>query len=469
MAKQYFQRSTPESCGVSSADVIALIDALCDHPEGQETHSFMLVRHGKALCEGYFSPFTADDAHTVYSITKAFTGMAVGFLEAEGRLGLSDRIADHFPGYQIHPTLSGLRIEHLMMMGTGQVGSSVVHDTVSGVNPDIADFFMTPADIPHGSEFRYQNRSSYVLAALAEKLAGMSLMDYLDGKVFSPMGIERPYAVRDGSGQYLGYSGMRLRLRELAAVGQMLMDHGVWQGKRILPEGWADRQIARHIGRDEPGLGDWSQGYCYQLWRGRHDTSRLCGAFGQMCVIAPEKDMLFVTNSGYDSDIQFILDRFYGHILTKCSDGALPEDPAALGALERKLEGLELHQLYSSPSPLLGSMLGKEIGISGSGASVTLSDDGTALSVRIVRPGKKDIAFRAGYRGMEKTPADGGDVIPYEFGDKGDWQAAACWKTQSRLSVTARLVPTQVVLTLDVYPSGGGFAADCSIRRGNPL
>lgn len=469
MSYKFFERAVPESCGVKAGDISDLIDALCDHPAGQETHSFMLLRHGKVLSEGYFAPYSPDMPHTVYSITKAFTGMAVGFLADEGKLRVGDRISEYFPEYEIHPTLGDLTIEHLLMMGTGQVGSAVVHDVSPGLSHDIAGFFMTPSDVPHGSEFRYQNRVSYVLAALCERLSGMSLMDYLDKKLFSPMGMERPYAVKDPSGQYLGYSGMRLAPEQLAAVGQLLMDHGVWMGRQILPYGWADEQIARHIGRDEPDMGDWSQGYCYQLWRGRHNTSRLCGAFGQMCVIAPDKDMLFVTNSGYDSDIQFILDRFYEHILTKCSDVPLPDDDEADEALKRKLTGLRLHQLYSSPSPELYSILGREIQIKDSSASVTVTGDRDAVSVHIRRPGKRDIVFYAGFNGMEKTNADGGDIIPYEYGDVGDWYASAWWKTQSRLAVTARLVPTQVCLSLDIYPSGGGFEAECSIRRGNQL
>ena len=234
MSYKFFERAAPESCGVKAGDISDLIDALCDHPAGQETHSFMLLRHGKVLSEGYFAPYSPDMPHTVYSITKAFTGMAVGFLASEGKLSVGDRISEYFPEYEIHPTLEDLTIDHLLMMGTGQVGSAVVHDVSPGLSHDIAGFFMTPSDIPHGSEFRYQNRVSYVLAALCERLSGMSLMDYLDKKLFSPMGMERPYAVKDPSGQYLGYSGMRLAPEQLAGhMAHALGLGGVVDDRRI--------------------------------------------------------------------------------------------------------------------------------------------------------------------------------------------------------------------------------------------
>ena len=72
MSNTFFERSVPEHYGIRSGDISDFIDALCGHPSGQETHSFMIIRHGTVISEGYFYPYTADKAHTVYSITKAF-------------------------------------------------------------------------------------------------------------------------------------------------------------------------------------------------------------------------------------------------------------------------------------------------------------------------------------------------------------------------------------------------------------
>ena len=109
MSYKFFERAAPESCGVKAGDISDLIDALCDHPAGQETHSFMLLRHGKVLSEGYFAPYSPDMPHTVYSITKAFTGMAVGFLADEGSSASGTGYRSIFPSMRSIRRLRTLR------------------------------------------------------------------------------------------------------------------------------------------------------------------------------------------------------------------------------------------------------------------------------------------------------------------------------------------------------------------------
>src|SRR5512144_3243466 len=88
-------RTTPEAEGVSSAGILAFLDAV--GRSKPEMHSFMLVRHGRVVAEGWWSPYGPEFNHTMYSLSKSFTSTAVGFAMAEGKLRVDDRVVSFFP------------------------------------------------------------------------------------------------------------------------------------------------------------------------------------------------------------------------------------------------------------------------------------------------------------------------------------------------------------------------------------
>lgn len=127
MAK-YFKKVTPESCGVDSRDLFKMIEGMENMPEEKETHGFMLIRHGKLLTEGWFAPYTEDMPHVLFSDTKTFTQVAIGFMVQEGIVTIEDKIADYFPDKLTENTSEhnrNLTIRHLLMMATGHPGNAV--------------------------------------------------------------------------------------------------------------------------------------------------------------------------------------------------------------------------------------------------------------------------------------------------------------------------------------------------------
>jgi hypothetical protein len=98
-------RSTPEAEGVSSEGIIDFIDAVSKSKH--ELHSFMIVRHGKVVSEGWWNPYRNDLKHTMYSCSKSFTATAVGFAVNEGRLTVNDKVISFFPDDYNKPFFSG--------------------------------------------------------------------------------------------------------------------------------------------------------------------------------------------------------------------------------------------------------------------------------------------------------------------------------------------------------------------------
>ena len=113
-------RSTPEAQGVSSARLLAFIDAVDANIDAM--HSVMLLRHGQLVAEGWWTPYDAQTRHALYSLTKSFTSTAVGLAIAEGRLSLDDRVLEHFPdAAPAAPSdeLKAMRVRDLLTMSTG--------------------------------------------------------------------------------------------------------------------------------------------------------------------------------------------------------------------------------------------------------------------------------------------------------------------------------------------------------------
>ena len=89
---QPLQRITPEEAGISSRDIMALLCAYITGDAGEETHSFVLLRHGKLVSAGAFAPYSLKDRHAIFSGSKLFAAIAAGFAMEEGLFALDDAV-----------------------------------------------------------------------------------------------------------------------------------------------------------------------------------------------------------------------------------------------------------------------------------------------------------------------------------------------------------------------------------------
>src|SRR5882762_5908541 len=113
-------RSAPAASGISSRSIAALLDRL--EAQSVELHSIMVVRHGHVVAEGWWSPYSAERPHLLYSLTKSFTSIAVGLAIADGLLALDDRVVDVLPDHVptgISEQGRRLTVHHLLSMTTG--------------------------------------------------------------------------------------------------------------------------------------------------------------------------------------------------------------------------------------------------------------------------------------------------------------------------------------------------------------
>ena len=358
-------RSRPEAEGVSSRGIMAFLDASAQRK--QEFHSFMMVRHGRVVAEGWWSPYGPEFNHTLYSMSKSFTSTAVGFAVAEGKLRVDDKVVSFFPKdlpEQVSELLAALRVKDLLTMSVGDEKEP----TQAMVKEEnwVKTFLAQPITHAPGSTFMYNSGATYMLSAIVQQVTGQKIIDYLRPRLFEPLGIEGTTWETCPRGINVGGWGLSIQTEGLAKFGQLYLQKGVWKGRQILPAQWVEEATSFKIQQPLPAKpgrpnekNDWLQGYCYQFWRCQHNAFRGDGAFGQFTIVMPDQDAVIAITSEC-GDMQAQLDLVWEHLLPAMKGSPLPADSAAQARLQQTLSSLALTPPKGrTSSPVAGTISGK--------------------------------------------------------------------------------------------------------------
>jgi CubicO group peptidase (beta-lactamase class C family) len=361
-ADSYFQRTSPERQGMASSAILGFVEEL--ERQVHEIHSFMLLRHGSVVAEGWWSPYRREHPHMLFSLSKSFTSTAVGLASAEGYFSIDDPVLSFFPEEtpaEPGDLLAGMRVRHLLSMTTGQAV-----DTWAGMlgRPDgnwIRGFFEVPVVHAPGTWFVYNTGASYMLSAIVQKTTGLKLVDYLGPRLFAPLGIEQAAWDESPQGIAAGGIGLRIKTEDVAKFGQLYLQNGLWQGRRLLSAAWVAEATASQVSNGEDAQSDWAQGYGYQFWRCRHGAYRGDGVFGQYCIVMPEQDAVLAVTGGIDVlDAQLPLDLVWELLLPAMQAAPLPDDSAGQAALAEKLSRLALNTAQGkAASPIASQVSGQ--------------------------------------------------------------------------------------------------------------
>ena len=414
-------RSSPETQGVSSSAVFSFAEAADKKIDSM--NSFMLVRHGYVVAEGWWSPYHAEAPHSLYSLSKSFTSTAVGMAISEGKLSLADEVLKFFPEDappQPSNNLKAMRVSDLLRMSTGHQSEP---PRTSG-QPWTKTFLAHPVPFKPGTHFLYNTSATYMLSAIVQKVTGMTVLDYLQPRLFGPLGIDRPTWETSPQGITAGGFGLSIRTEDIARFGQLYLQRGKGQGKQLVPEAWVEAATARQTANGSNPKSDWDQGYGYQFWRCRYGAYRGDGAFGQYCVVLPEQDAVIVITSGV-RDMQFVLNLVWDKLLPAMKASALPPDDAARKKLEDAMKGLSLRPLEGSGSP--AKVSGKKYVFPTNQRkleSVALESDGNDGDVTLVtRVAGVEHRIACGHSVWRKGPAAWGELPRQPAAACGAWTA----------------------------------------------
>ena len=405
-----FPRSTPEAQGVPPGAILDLVEAL---DQIDAMNSFMLVRHGNVIAEGWWAPYGAQDKHELYSLSKSFTSTAVGMAVAEGKLSIDDEVLKFFPDdapTAPSPNLKAMRVRDLLTMSTGN------QDEVPTAADKISvKAFVTNA-VPHkpGTHFKYNTPATFMLSAIVQKLTGQTVFDYLQPRLFEPLGIEQPIWNTNYQGINLGGYGLNVRTEDIARFGELYLQKGKWQGKQLIPKDWVEMATTRQVSNGSNPKSDWDQGYGFQFWRCRNGAYRGDGAFGQYCIVLPEQDAVIAITSGV-KDMQGILNLIWEKLLPKMR--TIPMMPTTAGKpLTEKLASLKVRPAAGNEtSPLAAKLLGRKFAFPANeqkleAITVTPDKTGSGVTVAIQENGITH-QFASSYREWQKDPGSFGMYV----------------------------------------------------------
>jgi CubicO group peptidase (beta-lactamase class C family) len=341
-ADQPLSRTTPEAEGISSQAILEFVEAADKNVNTFD--SFMIVRHGKVIAEGWWKPNSADKPHILNSVSKSFNSTAVGLAIQKHKLKLEDSVLKFFPkDAPADPSdnLKAMKVRDLLTMSGG-------HDVEPKRDggPSVKQFLAQPVVYQPGTHFLYNTMGSYVLSAIVTKVTGQTTLEYLKSRLFEPLGIESPRWDSSPEGNSLGGYGLYLHTEDLAKFGQLYLQKGMWNGKQLIPRRWVEEATSKQISNEGEGhaqIGpDWKEGYGFQFWRCRHNAFRADGAGGQFIVVMPDQDVV-VAITADTGNMQGELDAIWDHLLPAFQSKPLAADPAGQLKLQNAIADLVAH------------------------------------------------------------------------------------------------------------------------------
>jgi CubicO group peptidase (beta-lactamase class C family) len=435
--KSSLPHSTPEAEGVSSQGISAFLDATKNCKT--EFHSFIFLRHGKVIAEGWWNPYSADLKHTLYSCSKSFTATAVGFAISEHKVALDDKVISFFPKDlpdTVSKYLAELTVKDALMMSDG-----MDPDPTFKIAMDsnwARAFLSTPILHEPGSTFLYNSLGTYMLSAIVQKVTGEKVIDYLKPRLFVPLGISGIDWETDTKGINTGGWGLRLKTEDMAKFAQLFLQNGRWNGKQVLPEGWVEQattaKIIQHpdMAKEKRDSSDWEQGYCYQMWRCRNNAYRGDGAFGQYMIVMPDQDAALAITAE-TSDMQEEINLVWKYLLPAMHSGKLPDDKTSDALLQQKAASLALTLPAKSNSSFADSLNGK---------TYTLSNNALHL---------QNISFSFSDNHLSVGLQSANNVDHFDFGN-GLWQEGFTTKpgpslTGAAFELRSMLFPAKIAGT----------------------
>lgn len=303
-------RSSPEEQGVPSETIASFFKRV--EEKGYDVHGLMMIRHGKVITEHWWAPYAPQYQHAMYSATKTFTGVAIGFAVQEGLLNIEDKVSSFFPELlpeTISPQLASLTVKHLLTMSVGHASTSYAGSGKSQVR----SFLAAPFAHEPGTSFAYNITASHMLSHIITRVSGVTIHEYLKPRLLDPLGIEDVVWEMDNDGINMGNGGSHMKTSDMAKMGLFLINKGKWNGKQLLDPSWIEASVTPHIYQhpertpeeNEKADDDGSQGYGYQIWMGRNNTYRAIGGQNQLIMVVPDYDFVLVCNSSIGDEAGF--------------------------------------------------------------------------------------------------------------------------------------------------------------------
>jgi CubicO group peptidase (beta-lactamase class C family) len=237
----------------------------------------------------------SDDRENLYSVSKGVCAIAAGIAADAGLIALDSTVGEVLgdtvrvpvpvPVPVLGAGVEAVTLEHLLTMTSGIDFRWFAHQPVPW--PDLAQEMLARPTAGPGTVFQYSDASTYVAMRMLARAIGGDVRDWLLPRLFDPLELHNPQWHRCPLGHVMGGSGLELRTDELARIGRLLRDRGLWRGERLLSAEWVDRMLDTRV--DTGGTAPYLR-YGLAVWAGPGESRRLDGRSGQYVVIDDAHD-----------------------------------------------------------------------------------------------------------------------------------------------------------------------------------
>lgn len=293
-----WRTSTPEEQGLDSVRLAAAFDFLKE--KDPNIHSLLIIRNGFIVADAAFYPFQDNGLHDLASVTKSMTSTFVGIAIRKGLIkGLDQPMLDFFADRKIanlDDRKKAITLRDLLTMRSGL--QCIVQPTEVTLfqmmnSPDWVQFMLDlPMTDRPGTKFIYNSGAVHLLSAILRKATGVTALDFARKELFGPLGITGVIWPMDPQGvSNDGWGDMRLRPRDMAKIGLLYLNNGVWDGKQILTPHWVET-----VTHKRPEVPETDYGYLWWIYKDAGYYAR--GRGGQHIIVLPAQNMVIVTTGG---------------------------------------------------------------------------------------------------------------------------------------------------------------------------
>ncbi|HEX8662633.1 MAG TPA: serine hydrolase [Beijerinckiaceae bacterium] len=313
----------PEDEGLDPGPLCGLAVRLAA-PDRPNLHSVLVARHGRLVFEHYAAgederwgrplgrvEHGPDDLHDQRSVSKSVTALLAGIAVGRGLLpGIDGPVMDFFPEYADlrTPERGRILVRHLLTMSPGLAweeeqrpyGDPLNSAALMARSPEPYRFVLEqPVVAPPGAQYNYNSGATALLGKIVSKAVNAPLEEFARTALFEPLGITALEWGRLRNGDVGAAWGLRLRPRDMAKIGQLVLNEGVWNGRQVVPAAWVREMTVPRI----TGQGTFLYGY--QWWLGRSFANgrelrwaAAVGLGGQRIYVVPDLKLVAVVTAG---------------------------------------------------------------------------------------------------------------------------------------------------------------------------